>query len=41
MFANADLRHLDPDRLRAASEQLVLALQTAAPHLALSRPTLE
>lgn len=41
MFARDDLRHLDPDKLRAASEQLVLALQTAAPHLALSRPTLE
>ncbi|MGO9359536.1 MAG: EfeM/EfeO family lipoprotein [Xanthobacteraceae bacterium] len=41
MLEQKDLRRLDPDRLRAASEQLVLALQSAAPRLALERPTLE
>lgn len=41
MFKRDDIRHLDPDRLRAASERLVLALQAAAPRLALSQPTLE
>jgi iron uptake system EfeUOB component EfeO/EfeM len=41
MLEQKDLRRLDPDRLRAASEELVLSLQTAAPRLALERPTLE
>jgi len=41
MLDQKDLRRLDPDRLRAASEELVLALQTAAPRLGLERPTLE
>jgi len=41
MLAGAELRRLDPDKLRAASEGLVLALQTAAPRLALQRPTLD
>ena len=41
MLAHAELRRLDPDQLRAASEGLVLALQTAAPRLALQRPTLD
>lgn len=36
-----DLRRLDPDKLRAASEELVLSLQAAAPHLGLRSPTLE
>jgi iron uptake system component EfeO len=37
----ADLRQVDPGRLRAASEDLVLTLQTAASELGLRRPTLE
>jgi len=36
-----DLTRLEPDKLRAASEELVLALQTAAPALGLRSPTLE
>jgi iron uptake system component EfeO len=36
-----DLRHLDADRLRAASEDLVVTLQAAATVLGLRRPTLE
>lgn len=36
-----DLRQLDPDKIRAASEDLVLALQSAAPVLGLRSPTLE
>jgi iron uptake system component EfeO len=41
MLAARDLRRIDPDRLRAASEELVLTLQNAAPKLQLERPTLE
>jgi iron uptake system component EfeO len=41
MVATRDLRAIDPDRLRAVSEELVLTLQNAAPKLALERPTLE
>lgn len=36
-----DLKSLDADRLRAKSEDLVLALQSAAPKLGLIAPTLE
>jgi iron uptake system component EfeO len=36
-----ELRHVDPDRLRSATEQLVLKLQNAAPLLNLKKPTLE
>jgi iron uptake system component EfeO len=36
-----ELRHVDPDRLRAATEELVLKLQNAAPLLDLKKPTLE
>jgi iron uptake system EfeUOB component EfeO/EfeM len=36
-----DLESLDPDRVRAKSEDLVLALQSAAPKLGLIAPTLE
>ena len=36
-----DLTSLDPGKLRAASEELVLALQQAAPALGLRSPTLE
>jgi iron uptake system component EfeO len=41
MVAARDLRGIDPDRLRAASEELVLTLQNAAPTLELDRPALE
>lgn len=41
MLAPDDLRQIDQDRLRVASEDLVVTLQTAAPALALARPTLE
>jgi iron uptake system EfeUOB component EfeO/EfeM len=41
MLAQRDLRQLDQERLRAVSEELVLTLQSAAPKLALARPTLE
>jgi iron uptake system EfeUOB component EfeO/EfeM len=41
MLAQRDLRQLDQERLRAISEELVLTLQSAAPKLALARPTLE
>ena len=36
-----DLRRLDTDKLRAASEDLVVTLQAAATTLGLRRPTLE
>ena len=36
-----DLRQLDPDKLRQASEDLVVALQIAGPKIGLSPPTLE
>jgi iron uptake system EfeUOB component EfeO/EfeM len=41
MVDRPDLRHLDPDQLRAATEELVLKLQSAAPLLRLEKPTLE
>lgn len=41
LVAVPDLKHLEPDKLRAASEELVLGLQTAAPALGLRSPTLE
>jgi iron uptake system component EfeO len=41
MLAQGDLRQIDQDRLRVASEDLVVMLQTAAPEIALARPTLE
>ena len=37
----ADLTHLESDKLRAASEELVLGLRAAAPVLGLRSPTLE
>jgi len=37
----ADLRHLDADKLRTDSEELVALLQTAAPKIGLDKPTLE
>jgi iron uptake system component EfeO len=36
-----ELRRIDPDRLRVATEELVLKLQNAAPVLDLKKPTLE
>jgi iron uptake system component EfeO len=36
-----ELRRIDPDRLRIATEELVLKLQNAAPLLDLKKPTLE
>jgi iron uptake system component EfeO len=36
-----DLRAINPDRLRAASEGLVVVLQSAAPQIGLQKPTLE
>ena len=35
------LRRIDPDRLRTVSEELVVALQKAAPGLGLRTPSLE
>jgi iron uptake system component EfeO len=37
----SDLRSLDAEKLRADSEELVALLQTAAPQIGLSKPTLE
>lgn len=37
----ADLKSLDHDGLRAASEELIVVLQTAAPKIGLRSPTLE
>jgi iron uptake system component EfeO len=36
-----DLKHLDPDELRRASEGLVVILQNGAPRIGLQKPTLE
>lgn len=41
LVAVPDLTRLDPGKLRAATEELVLALQAAAPALGLRSPTLE
>jgi iron uptake system component EfeO len=41
MIAGRDLRRIDPDKLRTATEELVLRLQNAAPLLDLKKPTLE
>jgi len=41
MIAGRDLRRIDPDKLRTATEDLVLRLQNAAPLLDLKQPTLE
>ncbi len=41
LVAVPDLTRLDPGKLRAASEELVLSLQAAAPALELRSPTLE
>jgi iron uptake system EfeUOB component EfeO/EfeM len=36
-----DLRKLDPDKLRTASEELIVTLQSSAPKIGLRAPTLE
>jgi iron uptake system component EfeO len=36
-----DIKSLDPEKLRAKSEELIVALQTAAPKIGLRTPTLE
>lgn len=41
MLEQSDLRKIDQDRLRVASEDLVVTFQNAAPEIALARPTLE
>ena len=41
MVAVGELRRVDPDRLRIATEELVLKLQDAAPLLDLKKPALE
>ena len=41
MVAVGELRSVDPDRLRSATEELVLKLQNAATLLDLKKPTLE
>lgn len=41
LLAVPDLKSLDSDKLRAKSEELILALQSAAPKLGLRSPTLE
>jgi iron uptake system component EfeO len=41
MLAEQDLRKVEQERLRVLSEELVLTLQTTAPEIALTRPTLE
>lgn len=41
LVAVSDLKQLDADRLRAKTEDLVIALQTAAPKMGLIAPTLE
>jgi iron uptake system component EfeO len=41
MLAEPDLRKIDQEKLRAASEELVFTLQTTASTIALAKPTLE
>jgi iron uptake system component EfeO len=41
LLAVPDLKSLDSEKLRAKSEELILAMQTAAPKLGLRSPTLE
>ena len=40
MLGSRDIRRLDPEKLSAISEELVLTLQNAAPRIELERPTL-
>ncbi len=41
LLSVSDLKKLDSEKLRAKTEELVVALQTAAPELGLIKPTLE
>jgi len=41
LAGTTDLKALESDKLRAASEELVLTLQTAAPKIGVQAPTLE
>jgi iron uptake system component EfeO len=41
LVAVSDLRSLDPEKLRAASEKLIVVFQTAAPKIGLRSPSLE
>ena len=41
LVAVSDLKSLDPERLRAASEELIVVLQSAAPKIRLRSPSLE
>jgi iron uptake system component EfeO len=41
LVAVSDLKSLDPRKLRAASEELIVVLQTAAPKIGLRSPSLE
>lgn len=41
VLAVQDLKHVDPDALRKASEYLVISLQAVGPKIGLSAPTLE
>jgi iron uptake system component EfeO len=41
LVAVSDLKSLDPERLRAASEELIVVLQSAAPKIGLRSPSLE
>jgi hypothetical protein len=41
MLEVRELRRLDPEKLGAVSEELVVTLQNAAPRIGLERPTLE
>jgi iron uptake system component EfeO len=41
LLAGSDLKSIEPEKVRAASEELVVALQEAAPKIGLRTPTLE
>ena len=41
LVAVDDLRKLDPEKLRATSEELIVALQSSAPKIGLRSPTTE
>jgi iron uptake system component EfeO len=41
LLGAADVKNLEPGKVRAASEELIVALQTAAPKIGLRKPTLE
>jgi hypothetical protein len=41
LVGDVDAKTMEPDRIRAKSEELILALQMAAPKIGLRSPTLE